>query len=67
MKKNTVRTAEVRKAAKAVRRHLAASLAFLDAGDATRAFGEMESAQHAAYDAKDLIASGDRHVEEQPL
>ena len=43
------------KALRRVRGHVAAAKMFMDAGDLTRAYGEAEQAQHAAFDAKDII------------
>lgn len=55
---------EVRKAARKTRERLAAGLARLDAGDVDGAFAELEGAQHAAYDAKMLVANGGVYEEE---
>ena len=55
---------EVRLAFKDARRYMALATALLDARDRDGAFEAAESAQHAAFDAKNLIANGGRYEPE---
>ena len=58
---NKVNPSEVKKAYRDVRAHMQNAIAYLGTGDHAKAYAEAEKAQHAAFEAKQLIQKGGRY------